>query len=53
MRDVMQTYPHENREEAYFEVLESFLRTSAQYFDIDALTPPAVHRMTAPGSEPQ
>jgi hypothetical protein len=45
----MQISGHKTREDAYFEILEAFLRTSARYFDVDTLTPPADHHITPLG----
>ena len=35
MSDTVSNYPHMTREDMYFEALEAFIRTSADYLDVD------------------
>jgi hypothetical protein len=39
MYDAAQNHPHPTREDAYFEALEAFIRTSAGYLDVDHRLP--------------
>jgi uncharacterized membrane protein YgcG len=39
MSDAAQIHPYPTREDAYFQALEAFIRTSAGYLDIDQRLP--------------